>query len=246
MRPVVELAGRTAVLLPGTGSDEVFVRSVFEEPFAQVGVHVVAPATARVDEHLAVLDAAWRGEPLVVGGISLGAHVAAEWAVRHPSRCAGLVVALPAWHGPATGAPAALAATASASVVEQSGVAAALAGTSGWLAAELARAWGRHVELPATLRAAATSAAPTLAELAGLDVPTGVAGCADDPVHPLQVAQEWTAALPRAVLRTTTLAALGEDRESLGRAAVLALLRALTCPQAGGLSTDPEIVPRPT
>lgn len=230
MRPVVELAGRTAVLLPGTASDEVFVRSVFGEPFAQVGVHVVTPATTTVDEHLAALDAAWRGEPLVVGGISLGAHVAATWAVRHPDRCAGLVAALPAWHGQASGAPAAQAAAASAAVVESDGVAAALAGTTGWLAEELARAWNRHgAGLPATLRAAATCAAPTLAELAGLGVPTGVAGCTDDPVHPLQVAEEWVAALPWATLRTTTLEALGSDRESLGRAGVLALLQASTC-----------------
>jgi len=227
MRPVVELGGRTAVLLPGTGSDEVFVRSVFEEPFTQVGVHVVAPATATVDEHLAALDAAWRGEPLVVGGISLGAHVAATWAVRHPDRCAGLVAALPAWHGPAAGAPAALAAAASADVIERDGVAAALAGTSGWLAEELSRAWARHgAGLASTLRAAATSTAPTLAELAALRAPTGVAGCSDDLVHPLSVARQWVTALPRANLRTTTLAALGEDRASLGRAAVNALLNA--------------------
>ena len=33
--------------------------------------------------------------PVLVGGISFGAHLAAEWAVRNPSRCAGLVLALP-------------------------------------------------------------------------------------------------------------------------------------------------------
>jgi pimeloyl-ACP methyl ester carboxylesterase len=231
---MVDPIGQTAVLLPGTASDEVFVRSVFGEPLAQVGVRLTAPATASVDEHLAALDAAWTGAPIVVGGISLGAHVAAAWAVRHPSRCAGLLVALPAWHGPAGDAPAALAALASAAVVSGDGVDAALAGVDGWLGAELSRAWRRHGDrLAATLRSAAASDAPTLTELAGLDVPVGIAACTDDPVHPLTVAQEWLDALPHAALRTTTLQALGEDRAAVGRAAVLALLNARTNARTG-------------
>ncbi|WNV92043.1 alpha/beta hydrolase [Umezawaea sp. Da 62-37] len=229
MRPMVDLVGQTAVLLPGTASDEVFVRSVFEEPLAQVGMRLTAPATVSVDEHVAALDAAWTGTPLVIGGISLGAHVAAGWAVRHPERCAALLVALPAWHGPAGDAPAALVARASAAVVEREGVDQALAGVDGWLGAELDRAWRRHgPRLAETLRAAAESTAPEPDALARLRVPAGVAACSDDPIHPLGVARSWTAALPGAVLRTTTLAALGADRAALGRTAVLALLHALT------------------
>src|SRR3954470_19251678 len=162
MRPMVDLVGQTAVVLPGTASDEVFVRSVFETPLAQVGLRLTAPPTATVDEHLAALDSAWTGTPVVVGGISLGAHVAAAWAVRHPDRCAGLLVALPAWHGPAGDAPAALAARASATVVDHHGVDSALVGVDGWLGAELSRAWHRHGRrLAGTLRAAAESTAPT-------------------------------------------------------------------------------------
>nr|WP_106196815.1 alpha/beta hydrolase [Umezawaea tangerina] len=224
---MVGLVGQTAVMLPGTASDEVFVRSVFEEPLAQVGAGLTTPATVSVDEHLAALDAAWTGTPLVVGGISLGAHVAAGWAVRHPERCAALLVALPAWHGPAGDSPAALAARASAAVVDRDGVDAALVGVDGWLGAELRRVWHRHgPRLAGTLRAAAGSTAPEPDELARLAVPAGVAACSDDPVHPLGIARSWTAALPGAVLRTTTLAALGADRAALGRAAVLALLSA--------------------
>jgi pimeloyl-ACP methyl ester carboxylesterase len=227
MRPMVDLVGQTAVVLPGTASDEVFVRGVFEEPLAQVGVRLTAPPTASVEEHLAALDAAWTGAPLLVGGISLGAHVAAAWAVRHPSRCAGLLLALPAWCGDAGDAPAALVARTSADVVERDGVAAALADVDGWLGAELDRAWRRHgSRLVATLRSAAASEAPTEGDLASLRVPAGVAGCTDDPVHPLPVAEKWAAAIPSAVLRTTTLAALGVDRSSLGRAAVRALVTA--------------------
>jgi pimeloyl-ACP methyl ester carboxylesterase len=216
-----------AVLLPGTASDEVFVASVFAGPLAEAGLSLLAPASRGVREHVEALDAAWDGTPLVVGGVSLGAHVAAAWAVRHPERCAGLLVALPAWHGAADGAPAALAASASASVVESAGVEAALAGVDGWLGAELRRAWPRYgTRLAEVLREAAGSSSPTLAELGGLTVPVGVATCTDDPVHPLGVAREWVEALPRAALRTTTLAALGADRESLGRATLTAYLDA--------------------
>lgn len=221
-----------AVLLPGTASDEVFVASVFARPLAQAGFSLVAPASRGVREHVEALDTAWDGVPLLVGGVSLGAHVAAAWAVRHPERCAGVLVALPAWHGAAGGAPAALAAAASASVVESAGADAALVGVDGWLGAELRRAWPRYgARLAEVLREAAGSSAPTLAELGGLGAPVGVAACTDDPVHPLGIAREWVGALPRAALRTTTLAALGADRESLGRAAVAAYLDAsLTAP----------------
>ncbi|MEO6086777.1 MAG: alpha/beta hydrolase [Umezawaea sp.] len=232
MRPMVDLVGRTAVVLPGTASDEVFVRSVFEDPLAQVGLRLTAPASTAVDEHLAALDDAWTGTPIVVGGISLGAHVATGWALRHPERCAGLLVALPAWHGPAGNAPAAFAARASAAVVERDGVDAALVGVDGWLGAELSRAWRRHgPRLARTLRAASESTAPTAEELEALRVPAGVAACTDDPIHPLEVAHSWTSALPRAALQTTTLTAFGADRTTIGRAAVLALLNALTKPQ---------------
>ncbi|WP_367130672.1 alpha/beta fold hydrolase [Saccharothrix sp. HUAS TT1] len=216
-----------AVLLPGTASDEVFVSSVFARPLAGAGFDLVAPASRDVAGHLAALDAAWTGTPLVVGGVSLGAQVAAAWAVRHPERCAGLLVALPAWHGPADGAPAALAALASAAVVESAGVEAALTGVDGWLGDELRRAWPRYgTRLAHALREAAGSVSPTPAELAGLAAPVGVAACTDDPIHPLGVARTWVEALPRAALRTTTLAALGADRESLGRAALTAYLEA--------------------
>ncbi|GAB2969209.1 alpha/beta fold hydrolase [Saccharothrix stipae] len=219
------MSSSRAVLLPGTASDEVFVAGVFGRPLAEAGFTLVAPASRGVREHVEALDAAWDGTPLVVGGVSLGAHVAAAWAVRHPERCAGLLVALPAWNGDPDGAPAALAARASASVVASAGVEAALTGVDGWLGDELRRAWPRYgSRLAEVLREAAGSSAPTVAELTGLTAPVGVAACTDDPIHPLDVARTWVEALPRAALRTTTLAALGADRESLGRAALAAYL----------------------
>ncbi|MFI6100597.1 alpha/beta fold hydrolase [Lentzea sp. NPDC051213] len=210
------MPAETVLLLPGTASDEVFVRSVFTEPLSQVGAVLDAPRVRMLSERLTALDSAWRGHPIVVGGVSLGAHVAARWAVRNPDRCAGLVLALPAWTGAPDGAPAALAASASAQIVAEQGIDAALAGTTGWLHDELKRAWHGYGDLLVPhLEEASESAAPTLDELSTLDVPTGIVGCTDDPVHPIAVAQAWAAAMPRAVLTTTTLDAYPH---ALGRA----------------------------
>ncbi|KAA2254985.1 alpha/beta hydrolase [Solihabitans fulvus] len=224
------------MLLPGTGSDEVFVRAVFAGPLLALGLPLTAPAPVPgvdlVRHHLAALDAAAERGPVLVGGISLGAHVAANWAVRNQDRCAGLLAALPAWHGPApSDAPAAWAARASAAAIERDGLAATLRasteGVAGWLSAELHRAWTRHGDgLAASLRAAAAYPGPDLADLRGLDVPAGIAACSDDPVHPAEEADVWAAALPNAVARRTTLAAMAADREALGRAALLAWLSA--------------------
>jgi len=224
-----------AVLLPGTGSDEIFVRSVFAGPLAAAEVTLVAPEPPRGDRlavgFLTMIDsvAGCRESPLLVGGVSFGAHLAAAWAVAHPDRCAGLLLALPAWSGQPGDAPASVAAKASADLIEKEGLDTALrlstAGVPGWLAGELDRAWRRHGEgLAAGLRVAASYPAPTPEDLAKLDVPVGIAACTDDPVHPVEVARAWAAALPRAAVRETTLTALGEDRESLGRAAVAAWL----------------------
>ncbi|HJQ47763.1 MAG TPA: alpha/beta hydrolase [Amycolatopsis sp.] len=229
------MAGPAALLLPGSGSDEVFVRSVFAGPLAAAGLGLVAPAPPSGRKvavgFLTMIDsvAQRQGRPLIAGGISFGAHLVAEWAVSRPGRCAGLLLALPAWHGDPDSAPASLAARASADLVEREGLEAALrmsvAGVPPWLAAELTRAWRRHGDgLAAGLRVAAGHPAPTLEALAQLDIPVGIAACVDDPVHPSEVAHAWASALPRAAVRETTLTALGEDRESLGRAAVEAWL----------------------
>jgi pimeloyl-ACP methyl ester carboxylesterase len=196
----------TVLLLPGTASDEVFVRSVFTDPLSQVGAVLTAPRVRTLSERLTALENAWTGHPIVVGGVSLGAHVAAAWAVRNPDKCAGLILALPAWTGTPGHAPAAQAAKISAEIVTNRGLEAALENTTGWLHEELNRAWrGYGDQLVPHLEEAAISAAPTLEELKTLDVPTGIVGCTDDPVHPIEVARQWADAIPRAVLTTTTL-----------------------------------------
>jgi pimeloyl-ACP methyl ester carboxylesterase len=219
-------------MLPGTGSDDTFVRSVFEIPMASAGIALVAPppvpgSSLAVAALSALSDAA--SDPVVVGGISFGAHLAAEWAVAHPSRCAGLVLALPAWHGAPGSAPASLSASLSAAQVRSLGVDGALASADmpDWLSAELSRAWhGYGPDLAESLEVASSRPAPTLAELASLEVPVGIAACADDPIHPASVASSWATAFPRAAVCTTRLSIMGLDPEALGRAAVLAFLRA--------------------
>lgn len=239
-----------AVVLPGAGSDDVFVRTAFGPALAALGVRLVAPVPRRgadvVAGYRAALDAAAAAAagPLLVGGVSLGAHVAAVWAgdrAGDPSgppgsaagagQVAGLLLALPAWTGPPGGAPAALAARLTAARVRSSGLDAALAaaraGVPGWLAAELERAWrGYGRGLADALEAAADTPGPTAAALAGLAVPAGIAALADDPVHPAAVAAGWAGALPAAAVVTSRLPTVGADPATLGRAAVLAWLRA--------------------
>jgi pimeloyl-ACP methyl ester carboxylesterase len=242
----------TAVVLPGSGSDDVFVRAAFAGPLNAAGIRLVAPAPRRgadvVAGHRAALDTALADPTtgtLLVGGVSLGAQVAAAWAADRlaggPRRVGGLLLALPAWTGPpAADAPAAVAARLTAAAVRRGGVdaavAAARAGAPRWLADELDRAWrGYGSGLADALEAAAAEPAPDAATLAGLALPTGVVGLRDDPVHPLVRAREWQALLPRAVLHTTTMAVLGADPAVLGRAAVRGWRRASTLSRRGGV-----------
>jgi pimeloyl-ACP methyl ester carboxylesterase len=227
-----------AVVLPGSGSDEVFVRAVFAAPLRALGIDLRTvkprPGGDVVAGYRAGLDAALAGPgPVLVGGISLGAHVAAAWAAEQPTGAglAGLLLALPAWIGPPRDAPAALTARATAAYARTGGVeaavAAARAGSPPWLAAELARAWPRYgTGLADALDAAANEPAPDAAGLRSLAVPAGIAALVDDPVHPLSVAEHWCAQMPRAALVSAPLAAFGTDPAVLGRAAVLGYLRA--------------------
>jgi pimeloyl-ACP methyl ester carboxylesterase len=232
----VRLRNVTVVLLPGTGSDDDYVYRAFSTALHDCGAVVVTPAPEPhqlVAGYRRALDECARAGPIAVGGVSIGAAVAAAWALARPAHAVAVLAALPPWTGAPNAAPAALAAKYSAHQLRQDGLAAAIAqlraSSPAWLADELARSWvGQWPALPEAMQEAAEYVAPTAEELATLAVPMGVAAATDDPVHPVEVAFEWVAAAPRAALRTVTLDELGADPGALGAACVGALLDAST------------------
>ena len=144
----VSLRGVTVVLLAGTGSDDDYVYRAFSSALHDCGALVVTPAPE--PQHLVAgyrraLDEAARADPIAVGGVSIGAAVAAAWALAHPSHAVAVLAALPAWTGAPDGAPAALAAKYSAHVLRRDGLASAIAqmraSSPAWLADELTRSW---------------------------------------------------------------------------------------------------------
>lgn len=228
------MQGVTAVLLPGTGSDDDYVYRAFSAALHEAGAAVVTPPPQPerlIDGYRDALDNAARSGPIAVGGVSLGAAVATSWALAHPSRAVAVLAALPAWTGAPDSAPAAIAARHSADVLRRDGLASATAAMRAsspqWLADELTRSWlGQWPALPDAMDEAARYVAPTCEELERLATPMGVAAATDDPVHPVEVAAEWVSAAPRAALRTVTLDEMGADPAVLGAACVAALLEA--------------------
>lgn len=227
----VDLRGVTTVLLPGTGSDDDYVRRAFGPALQQAGAVIITPAPtpqSLIDGYLRALDDAAGDGPIIVGGVSLGAAVAANWALAHPQDTIAVLAALPAWTGAPDGAPAAVAARYSAQQLREIGLDAAVAGmragSPGWLADELTRSWtAQWPALPDAMDEAAGYVGPTSEQLRGLTVPLGLAAAADDAVHPMDVAAHWAASAPRAALRTVTLDAMGLDASVLGTACVGAL-----------------------
>lgn len=230
----VDLRGVTTVLLPGTGSDDNYVRRAFSAAVDRAGavLHTPEPTPRRlIAGYWQALDEAGQHAPIVVGGVSLGAAVATNWALAHPDRTVAVLAALPAWTGVPDGAPAALAARHSAQLLREIGLDAAItamrAGSPRWLADELTRSWtAQWPALPDAMEEAADYLGPPTGRLQQLSVPMGVAAAVDDAVHPIGVAEHWAASAPRAALRTVTLDAMGADPSVLGSACVRALQEA--------------------
>ncbi|AFM16948.1 hypothetical protein Mycch_2165 [Mycolicibacterium chubuense NBB4] len=227
----VNLRDVTTVLLAGTGSDDDFVYRAFGPPLHDVGAVVVTP---KPQPHRLVagyrddLDEAARCGPIAVGGVSIGAAVAVEWALTHPAEVVAVLAALPAWTGDPDTAPAAHAARYSAEVLRRDGLISATAqmqaSSPKWLADELTRSWlGQWPSLPEAMDEAARYVAPSSGQLEGLGVPMGVVSATDDLVHPLEVGLEWVSAAPRASLRTVALEQIGADPAVLGRECLAAL-----------------------
>ena len=166
---------------------------------------------------------------VAVGGVSAGGHAAVAAVARGIVDVERVVAALPAWTGravPGEGPHAAVAAEVRAHGVP--GMVARLRDEPGlrpWLRRVLLRDLqaGDTASVEAALLALDGGLAPTLAELRSLPVPLGVVGWPDDPGHPLEVAQQWAAAVPEATLVTTTLDAPDDDQFALGSAMAAAL-----------------------
>jgi pimeloyl-ACP methyl ester carboxylesterase len=167
----------------------------------------------------------------VVGGTSLGAHVAASYALTGAPLDA-LLLAIPGWLG--AGSPTALANAAVADELAATGVEATLARIAAedvprWIVIELERSWRAHDpgSLVAAFRAVAAGAAPDVTALGRVRAAAGVVGMVDDPAHPFAAAEAYAAALPRAALESLSLAEWGERRSILGDAALAACRRAI-------------------
>ena len=112
----VNLRGVTVVLLPGTGSDDDYVYRAFSRrPARRRAPSVVTPAPEPdrlVEGYRRRRWTTRRGSgPIAVGGVSIGAAVAAVVGAGQPDRARSAVLAaLPAWTGSPETAPAALAA----------------------------------------------------------------------------------------------------------------------------------------
>ncbi|MGW8813488.1 alpha/beta hydrolase [Gordonia terrae] len=213
------------VVIPGTGSDADHASRSFGGAAADLGIELIAlePTASLIDGHRLGLERAARAHrSILVGGVSIGAAIALDWAIGDAGRrCSGVLAALPAWSGEAHTAPAAASAVATAEALERDGLEATIAAMTssspGWLAAELTRSWRRlHPGLAAALREAAGYRAPVPAEIGGLTVPLAIVAAPDDPVHPIAVAREWHAAAPRSALAEVALDDWGRNPGLLG------------------------------
>jgi pimeloyl-ACP methyl ester carboxylesterase len=241
-----EVGAPAAVVLPGSGSTAEFVARAFAGPLAAAGRALVtadpppprpgvrdpADAWGRALDELTTR----QEPPALVGGVSLGAHAAARWAVRRPGATGGLLLVMPAWTGPPDAVAAVSGAT--ADEIDRVGVEAVLArlraltaepSETAWVVDELHTAWRRRgrAALVAELRGVAGSRGPDTGELQGVAVPCGVVALAGDPLHPSSVAANWAARLPVAGLVTVDHPAVAADRATLGSAALRALAAAV-------------------
>lgn len=226
---------RTAgLLLHGAGTDERSALRLLSSALPPSAEPVAVAHVGGVADLVEGIDAVRTGlgrdgvDLVTVAGLSVGAHAVAAWAAGQVGSLPELVLVMPAW----TGAPDVVAAltAASADEIVRDGTAAILARLTeeaggDWVVDELVRSWSGAdpAALAASLRTAAGSRAPTLEELATIDARTAVVALADDPLHPVAVAEAWARAIPGARLAIVPRDAPTTDRGALGRAARAAL-----------------------
>ena len=173
-------------------------------------------------------------EPVIVGGVSLGAHAAATWCATRAHRGAtlpdGLVLALPAWTGPP--GPAAWATTSTAERIDDNGIDAVLSDLQAQWPQQrrlplllLGLAWPAYTddELARALARAGRSSGPTVEQLMAITCPAVVLTWTDDPLHPEDVARVWARTLPRGRLGRLDWRELESHPLRFGQVALTAL-----------------------
>lgn len=260
------------VIAHGIGSSARLVADAFTDAVLVGGRRLVvydlrghgasSPAPLLADHHLdvhardlAAVAQRCGGDIEVVGGISLGAHAAvrAVTAGRLVDAPAALLGCLPAWLGRSVSGSGAHAAIARR--VREVGVEAHRKDAAGdpslapWLRQALAEDLTRHdaASLTAALLALDGAEAPSREELAGVRPPIGVLGWADDPGHPLAVAEVWASTAAQGVLVHLSLRELDVGVDRLGAhgvAAVAAALDAGPPPGAGHGDGHPSALAR--
>jgi pimeloyl-ACP methyl ester carboxylesterase len=177
---------------------------------------------------LALIDALGAGK-IVIGGISMGAGVALNFAVNHPERVRGLILSRPAWldsplpnnlrvmvriaglireHGAKNGLE----------VFRRSAEYAALLREAPDVAKSLSAQFEhpRAEETVAKLECLPNDVPITgLAQLAAINVPTMILATRVDPVHPFEYATVLAQALPGAISRELTPKSISRERHTL-------------------------------
>ena len=193
----------------------------------------------------------WRlrhpGAPLVLAGVSLGAHAVAlaeAHATAHPAgtdrarSCDLMILALPAWTGDPDGT--AELTRAAGAEVQHAGRTSALdrirresddAGLPSWVLQVLTQDWAHYTDtgLATALVTAGSSRAPDARDLADVRAPSLVIGLHGDALHPVSVAQTWTETMPRARLADVDIRQVSL-REGLGHPTVVDALRRTWAP----------------
>ncbi len=157
----------------------------------------------------------------VLGGISMGAAIAARLAALRPGRLRALILVRPAWFDrPAPANLSSIAEVAAMLARGQTGADFAATPTHARLAAtapdNIASLTGffarAALDLTARLLAAIAADGPGVSrdDIAAIHLPTLVCGCAEDEIHPLPMARDWAATIPGA--RFVELPPKGRDK----------------------------------
>jgi pimeloyl-ACP methyl ester carboxylesterase len=242
---VVEIGPASApgvLVAHGVGSSARFVAEAFAEPVLAAGGRLITydlrghgssspvadPAAHTLDHHVAdaaAVVASLAAPPAVLGGVSLGGHVAVR-AAGQGVWTAAVLACLPAWTGGAVlgeGPHAIVAAE-----VRRVGIEAVIARLRGetsmpaWLRDTLVTDYSRHdpASLTAALVALDGGQAPSEEELMVLGRPLAVVGWPDDPGHPLTVARRWADLAPGGRFGQLRIADLADARARLGEVAL--------------------------